>query len=927
VADRFERQIAFRLGLAAAALVVLGIAGYATILGALVRARRVEHGHEVLRGLENVVSALKDAETGQRGYLLTGHDRYLEPYNAGIGALGQQIESLERLIDDEVKPRTHLDELRVLIRRKLAELRETVDLRREQGSAAALAVVLTDRGRVLMDEIRAGVRQMQDEEKARLARLGASADVAAVAATVASIAVGAVAVAVLALAYRMIVRELAARRRAEELLRAQASTLEAAQARLTASSQFVAALNQPGMMDTYRAALGCLARIAGAPLAILYDALEGAAPMARIAIGPDLGPLEAAELQGHGLPASVAWSGTEQELVGPFSDETLRVRYGLGAAPLRSVVGWPVTFRGRTLGVLVTAHLTPLDDLRRNAIRAAIEQFAVRIEGYQIEAQRLRLLADLQAQSRALDAARQEAERANRAKSEFLAAMSHELRTPMNSIMGFTARLIRKLGDTLPEREVDALRTVDRNAKHLLGLINDILDLSKIEAGKMECRPERFNLADVVRDVVGQAAPLLDGKPVALELDLPVAPVEIEADLRMLRQVTLNLVSNAIKFTDRGRVRVALADTEDGVIGSAVRLSVRDTGIGIRPDDRARLFRRFSQLDGGPNRRAGGTGLGLVLSDQMVRLHGGRIDVESEPGAGSEFFVLLPRRSAACRTGAVPAPEAALSRTPETPDRAGDEAGRGVTILCVDDEPDTLKFFKLTFEDAGYHVLTAHGGKEALEEARDRCPDLVCLDLSMPGTDGFEVLLRMREDPGLSRIPVVVVSATSEEARALSAGARRYLAKPAEAEDLVDAVRDVLGVTAGEVLIIEDDPDVRDLLGSALREHGLHVRTAANGREGLDRLSEGTPAAIVLDLLMPVMDGFTFLEYLTRDPVWHCIPVVILSGRALEAQEIAHLRRFCSCVLTKGREEAERLTDALLQAIIPRRRVEELGRV
>src|SRR5262249_6409783 len=163
--------------------------------------------------------------------------------------------------------------------------------------------------------------------------------------------------------------------------------------------------------------------------------------------------------------------------------------------------------------------------------------------------------------------------------------------------------------------------------------------------GKMECRPERFDLAAVVREVVGQAAPLLDGKPVALELDLPDAPVPIEADLRMLRQVTLNLVSNGVKFTDSGRVSVSLAETGDGGIGGAVRLSVRDTGIGIRPEDRARLFRRFSQLDGGPTRRAGGTGLGLVLCDHMVRLHGGRIDVESEPGVGSEFLVLLPRRT------------------------------------------------------------------------------------------------------------------------------------------------------------------------------------------------------------------------------------------------------------------------------------------
>ena len=789
MSQRFENKIAFQFVLVTGLLIVVGGAAYSSLSVAVANAKRVEQAHELLRAFDHILTLVVDAETGQRGYLLTGREQYLEPFTSSARTLGQEIESLETRLRETPEGPVRLEPLKAAIAAKMAELRATIERRRRTGFNAALENVNTDQGKRIMDEIREHVRRLEFEGGAlhrphdgprqrrrasamivsatgvalTLAMLGfafrliigelaarrrAEADLSQMAAIIASTddaVIGKTLDGVItswnAAAERLygypasevvgrhvsllmppghhgeavellerikrgedagqvetvrrckdgtcidvemrvspirsetgavtgastIARDITARKRAETLLRERTDALEAARARLSASAEFAAALNQSSVQETYRETLGCLARVAGAPLAVLYDVVDGELPQPRCAVGPDLLPMESGAFQGSGLPATVARTATLQTLAGPFQDATLRTRFGLGEAALDSVVGWPVSFRGRPLGVLVTAHTAPVDHERTAFIVASLEQLAVRMDGYQIEQQRLKLMADLRGQSTALETARLEAERANKAKSEFLAAMSHELRTPMNSIMGFTARLLRKLGPTLGERERDALETVDRNAKHLLGLINDILDLSKIEAGKMDAHLELFDLAALARDAASQSAALFDGKAVELVLDLPEQPVQVEADPKLVKQVVLNLLSNATKFTERGSVTIIAGSIRDESIGDAVRLAIRDTGIGIKPEDRAKLFQRFSQIDGSPSRKVGGTGLGLALSERMIRLHGGRIDVTSEPGNGSEFAVVLPRRAAV--KAVEPSPPAA-NRAPGARPRA-----------------------------------------------------------------------------------------------------------------------------------------------------------------------------------------------------------------------------------------------------------------
>jgi signal transduction histidine kinase/DNA-binding response OmpR family regulator len=578
-------------------------------------------------------------------------------------------------------------------------------------------------------------------------------------------------------------------------------------------------------------------------------------------------------------------------------------------------------------GAALSALVGPLHAMERRAVlNHAKEALRVTLaEGEQAEAVARERTANLEA---ALAAARQVAEKARRVRSAFLATLAHDLRTPLNSILGFTQRLLKKLADSLPERELDALETVDRNAKHLLALISDILAVSTIEAGEVVPNRSRLDLAAVVREAAKQAGPPASTNPVEVRLELPDTPVMLVGDRVMLKQVVVNLLANGIKYTDAGTVTIAVGALVDAQLGRVARIRVHDTGIGIKPEDLGRLFSQFTDLDAEPARKVAGAGFGLAITALYVRMHGGRIDVASEFGHSAEFTVLLPLCAEPHQrvngSNGVTKTRPEVQQAFPSGNRSRARPGtKGVRILCVEDEPDTLRFLQLTFEDAGYEVLRAVDHDTAIAGAKVARPDLICLDLCLPGKNGYEVLRSLRADPELAGVPVIVVSVTSEEAESVGCGAHRYLSKPVDADELMAAVHSLLSSGIGSALLIEDNPDSSRLLAAMLEEEGLNVRTAANGREGLDRLAEVIPSVIVLDLMMPVMDGFTFLEHVQRDREWAQIPVIILSAKNLTPEEVARLGQASVAILTKGRSDTKQVIDAILRAALPWKHVPE----
>ncbi len=514
----------------------------------------------------------------------------------------------------------------------------------------------------------------------------------------------------------------------------------------------------------------------------------------------------------------------------------------------------------------------------------------------------------------ALVRAKEVAERANRAKSIFLAKMSHELRTPLNSIIGFSEVLKDQTFGPLNERQARYVSNVLSSGRQLLSLINDILDLSKVEAGRMELLTSEFSLSDALGDVRAIVTPLADRKALALNVETDAAVSCVVADQGKFKQVMFNLLSNAVKFTpDGGRVTVTarMATDEAGQPrGDLVEIAVADTGIGIRPEDHERVFLEFEQIDSEYARQQEGTGLGLALSRRLVELHGGRLWVESEAGAGSTFRFTLPIRPA---PGAIQ--EGARDALPHLPTSA-DGPAHGPLVLVVDDDRNASELLAHYLTTAGYRVAQATNASEALHLATSLNPAAITLDILLPDGHGHEVLSTLKSQPQTRNIPVVVVSITENRELGLSLGAADWLVKPAAREDFVATVRRAAHSRTGEdiaggtnVLVIDDEPATIEFLGDLLRHQGFQVRTALSGQEGLAQLADGVPSVIIVDLMMPRMTGFDVIREIRARPDTAGIPIIVFTVKDLTAAERALLAG-AHAIVQKGRGR-----DALLHAL------------
>ena len=536
--------------------------------------------------------------------------------------------------------------------------------------------------------------------------------------------------------------------------------------------------------------------------------------------------------------------------------------------------------------------------------------------------------AELKIATARAEEARQAADAANQAKSQFLANMSHELRTPLNAILGYSEMLQEECDEMgVPNLKSD-LQKIHGAGKHLLGLINDVLDLSKIEAGKMTLFLETFDVAQLVRDVAATVQPLITKNGNRLEVVCPDDVGRMHADLTKLRQTLFNLLSNASKFTEKGtitlrvgkaegRVPNAETDARAGDAGASLlpsascvlHFEVRDTGIGMTPAQLAKLFQVFTQADASTSRKYGGTGLGLAISRKFCQMMGGDITVTSTPGQGSVFTATLPSEVRDEKPPAAAAP-------PPAP--AGPADAARPLVLVVDDDPDVRDLMTRALHKDGFRVETAADGKTGLEMARALKPAVITLDVMMPGMDGWAFLQAMKSEPALAPIPVVLSTMVADQNLGFALGAADYFTKPIDWKRLSAVLRKYRpDQTAGTVLIVEDDPEARDMVRRTMQKEGWNVREAGNGRAGLEQVRAAAPQVILLDLMMPEMDGFEFVHELRGRPEWRHIPVIVITAKELTAEDYQRLHGEVAQIFQKGALSREELLQQIRVATAP----------
>lgn len=493
-----------------------------------------------------------------------------------------------------------------------------------------------------------------------------------------------------------------------------------------------------------------------------------------------------------------------------------------------------------------------------------------------------------------LSKARDEAVAASHIKSQFLANMSHELRTPLNAILGYSEMLKEEAEDMNEHGFADDLGKIHHAGKHLLSLINDILDLSKIEAGKMDLFLENVDIPEMIEEVLATVTPLVEANHNQLEVEYPEGA--IETDITKFRQILFNLLSNASKFTQNGTISLTVRH-EAQAEAPGISIAITDSGIGMSQEQIEHIFLAFKQADSSTTRKYGGTGLGLAISKRLCQYMGGSITVDSELGKGTTFIVWLPTRS-----------EHRDVALPVATQFAGQVQAGSQIVLVIDDDPAMLQLMQRFLSKEDCTVVLASNGQEGIRLARELRPSLISLDVLMPGMDGWSVLTALKNDPELASIPVIMISMTDDKNLGYALGASEFLVKPVYRDKLVSVLDKHLPERQTKtVLVIEDDDTTSHMMTKMLEKEGYRVKRAGDGRIALESVAEEVPQLILLDLMMPNMDGFEFVTELRKREEWRSIPVVVVTAKNISAEDRLRLNGYVERIVQKGSFQREAL--------------------
>ncbi len=937
--------------------------------------QKIVHSHEVIAALDDLLSSAKDAETGQRGYLLTNNEKYLEPYENAVADLPSQIDRIAQLTSDNPVQQDRIAPLRLHVQAKLAELKQTIDLRRAQSAEAALAVVNTDRGKAEMDAVRAHLSAMDQTESDLRAKRMAEMDQAYRSAFVSSLITGILGV-VLTIVIGYLIRRASLARQREEWF-------QTGQVGLGATMRGDQEIDELGnnillfLANYLGAVAGAVFIRSGAEYrrTATYGAPENAAIPTRIGLRDGL--LGQAAAENHSL------------VINDVPDGYLSFGSALGGEKPRQIVISPGSLDDAVNSVVELGFVRPVDAdvvtlleqmsaaiaiaVRSANYRADLQELLAdtqrKSEELQVQGEELRVSnEELEEQSRALkesqarleqqqaeleqtnaqleeqaqqlelqrdDLARanasvqlkaRELEQASRYKSDFLANMSHELRTPLNSSLILAKLLADNAQDNLTAEQVKYAQIIQSSGNDLLNLINDILDLSKIEAGHVEIIAETVPLARLVGNLQHIFDPVGQGKGVAFRTEIaPECAEAISTDPRRLEQVLKNLLSNAFKFTESGTVDLSIKRSAEGHVAFAVT----DTGIGISEEQQKRVFEAFHQADGTISRKYGGTGLGLSISRELVRLLGGTIHLTSRLGQGSVFTVILPEdydpalvapRDVAPTVAVSPLAEPSPAAPPSAPRRPAQKveddrdtlADAKRVLLVVEDDENFAGILRDLSREMGFRALVAGTAEEALALAKQYMPSAIVLDIGLPDQSGLAVLDRLKRDVQTRHIPIHVVSAADQAQTALSLGAVGYMLKPVERAQMAEVLKRLESKferRMHRVLIVEDDQIQREAVSKLLSSHDVETVTVGTAAECLKLLGSETFDCMVLDLSLPDASGYSLLETLSLESAYSFPPVIVYTGRDLSADDEHRLRQYSKSIIIKGAKSPERLLD------------------